>query len=750
MAHQSLYRRYRPRRFSEIKGQEHVVTALRNAVSDDTAGHAYLFSGPRGTGKTSTARILAKALNCTNLSGGEPCCECESCVAMEAGSSFDLFELDAASNRGVDSVRELVERTAVGSPGRTKVYILDEVHMLTKEASNALLKTLEEPPEHVRFVLATTDPQKVLPTIRSRTQHFDFRLLSADELTEHVRWVVADAGLDVDDEAIAYAVRRGRGSVRDTLSALDQVVAAGGVTQRAEPVEALFEALSARDSGKALLAIADAVSAGHDPRVLAEAFVGEVRDAFLASLGVDTPHLVDTDAQRLKHWADQLGSAGLTAAMERVGTALVDMRVAADPRVPLEVALIGLTTAADSPSAQGRAAPVVGDALAALTKRVEALEAGAGTTRTGSEHSAAGSGTGDAPAGRVVSEAPASSAEASSSTAAGTTTASGAAAARAALAGTGGSADDPGASADRRPTDQPQTQDRDTARSDTAPNRGAGAPPRSGRRKPPPPPPRRRGGGRPSSPPPTGAAQGQDPRPAQGGSALTAPSTPGAPTVPSEPSAELSPATPAAPGEGASGVQTVSGAPTASPGSGSPDREALVMAFGDVVVPQLKGMAKALFSAGRFVSVEGETAVFALDNDPTRDRAEKYRAEVESRLSAHFGSAVTLDLVTESDPRARASSATTGGPPGTPSRRSAEGADTASLPPSAQDAEVGPGNSGQDSDSGGGTNGATPDEDEDLTAPLEELEDADVAKTGLDRVAAAFPGAEIMDTEESK
>ena len=146
MAYQSLYRRYRSRRFGEVKGQDQVTRALRNAVREDRVGHAYLFSGPRGTGKTSTARILAKALNCTNLQDGEPCCECESCLAIEAGTSYDLQELDAASNNKVENVRDLIERVALGSPGRTKVYILDEVHMLSPGASNALLKTLEEPP----------------------------------------------------------------------------------------------------------------------------------------------------------------------------------------------------------------------------------------------------------------------------------------------------------------------------------------------------------------------------------------------------------------------------------------------------------------------------------------------------------------------------------------------------------------------------------------------------------------------------
>ncbi|MGZ4695113.1 MAG: DNA polymerase III subunit gamma/tau, partial [Acidimicrobiales bacterium] len=159
MAYQSLYRRYRPQRFSELRGQEHLVAALQNAVREDRVGHAYLFSGPRGTGKTSSARILAKVLNCENPIDGEPCGVCESCVSVEQGTSFDVHELDAASNNGVDAIRELIAKSAMGTPGRTKVYILDEVHMLSTPASNALLKTLEEPAPHVVFVLATTDPQ---------------------------------------------------------------------------------------------------------------------------------------------------------------------------------------------------------------------------------------------------------------------------------------------------------------------------------------------------------------------------------------------------------------------------------------------------------------------------------------------------------------------------------------------------------------------------------------------------------------
>ena len=231
MAAQSLYRRYRPQRFSELKGQEHIVRALKNSIVNSREGHAYLFSGPRGTGKTTTARILAKVLNCDNPVDGEPCCTCPSCVAVQAGNSFDVIELDAASNRGIAEIKDVIESTLVGSPGRHKVFILDEVHQLTDAASVALLKTLEEPPSGVVFVLATTDPQKVKETIRSRTQHLQFHLLSEAELEEHVRWVVADAGLDVSPETITAVVRQGAGSVRDTLSALELAVAVGGIAE---------------------------------------------------------------------------------------------------------------------------------------------------------------------------------------------------------------------------------------------------------------------------------------------------------------------------------------------------------------------------------------------------------------------------------------------------------------------------------------------------------------------------------------
>jgi DNA polymerase-3 subunit gamma/tau len=767
VAQQSLYRRYRPRRFGEVRGQDHVVRALRNAVATGTETHAYLFSGPRGTGKTSTARILAKALNCDDPLDGEPCCGCEPCLAMEAGRSFDLFELDAASNNGVDAVRDLVERTAVGSPGRTKVYILDEVHMLTAAASNALLKTLEEPPEHVRFVLATTDPQKVLPTIRSRTQHFEFNLLSAAELEDYVRWVVADADLEVDDTAVAHVVRQGRGSARDTLSALDQVVAAGGVMAREEPVGRLFDALEASSAGSAIVAVADALAQGHDPRVLGEAFLGAVRDTFLLSLGVEVPNLVDADREALAARAEALGTARLTRAMERVGSALVDMRQAADPRVPLEVALVQLCAGdAGTAGATGASAasPPAG-AVADLVARVERLEAA-------SAGSAAG--PGGVPSGadhrRAAQQAKAALGEMAGRKA-------GQAGGRAAHqgAGSGPSAEpsEPGASRSTRPRPASPRPDRPspTPGASTAPAAPAApAGPRSGPAE------------------PAGAQGPGGPGPAPPPMDTTAPPDTPAPQAPTPPD------TPARP------APTAGSAPSAVPAGDLPDRDAIVMAFGDVVVPRLRGIAKALYSAGRFVSVTDGTAVFALENGPTRDRAEQHRGQVEVALAEHFGTPVPLRLVTEAEagaergggrggstspdpaslpptPRRRSATDAAGTDPGTASRATRSGAATAlaearagtrrpdgdatAATRSAEAATtVGPATrAAAAADTGsplagrarpGEQDDADGDEDEvEILLAVDELEVArDVAASGIERLTAAFPGAELIETDE--
>jgi DNA polymerase III subunit gamma/tau len=361
-AYQSLYRRYRPRRFSEVRGQQHLVAALRNAVRDGRVGHAYLLSGPRGTGKTTSARILAKALNCEALVDGEPCLECESCKSIEAGTSFDLHELDAASNNGVDAMRDLIGKAGLGTPGRTKVYILDEVHQLTAAASASLLKTLEEPPGHVVFVLATTDPHKVLPTIRSRTQHFELHLIGAAELDEHVRWIAGDAGLDVSDEEIAHVLRVGGGSARDTLSALDQVLAAGGIDDRLSSADEVLEALLDREPGPVLAAVHAAIAAGQEPRTLGEALISRLRDAFLASVKAPLDHLPELDRERTERIVERAERPFLTRALDTIGSTLVEMRQAADPRITFETALVRLADVSSDTS------------VAALLERIDRLE----------------------------------------------------------------------------------------------------------------------------------------------------------------------------------------------------------------------------------------------------------------------------------------------------------------------------------------------------------------------------------------
>jgi DNA polymerase III subunit gamma/tau len=379
--YQSLYRKYRPQRFSELVGQEHVRTALQNAVREGRVGHAYLFSGPRGTGKTTTARLLAKALNCTNPGAdGDPCGECDSCVAIADGTSLDVIEVDAASRSKVDEMRDLLERVAyLSAGGAKKVYILDEVHMLSASAEAALLKTLEESPGHVVFVLATTDPLKVAPTIRSRTQHFEFTLYTVDEIVAHLAHVCSAEGVDADPDALAVIARAGAGSMRDSLSFLDQAIAHGAIDL--EQVGALFggtafdgrlailRAIADEDVAGALVAIGEQLDAGHEPRRLAEDLLAGVRDAFLltSSRGRVRVEAPEEARDALAAFGEQVGAPMLVRMLETLGQAVVDMRGtdAADPRLVVEIALVRLTRRE------------AGTPLQALAERVDRLERGA-------------------------------------------------------------------------------------------------------------------------------------------------------------------------------------------------------------------------------------------------------------------------------------------------------------------------------------------------------------------------------------
>ncbi|HEV7720048.1 MAG TPA: DNA polymerase III subunit gamma/tau [Iamia sp.] len=598
MAHQSLYRRYRPQRFSEVRGQDTVVGALRSAVAEDRVGHAYLFSGPRGTGKTSTARILAKALNCEDLHDGEPCGVCASCVAMQAGTSYDLQELDAASNNKVEDVRALIERVALGSPGRTKVYILDEVHMLSAGASNALLKTLEEPPDHVVFVLATTDPQKVLPTIRSRTQHFEFHLLPADELADHVRWVIADAGLDVDDASVEHVLRAGGGSARDTLSYLDQA-AAGGVNVDGDHADALAEAVVAVDTAAALTAVATATIAGRDPRILGEALLAHLRDVFLFRMGGPLGHLSDAARVRVEGWAGRITDRTVTRALEEVGEALLAMRQAPDPRIPLEVALVRITRS--TPTASGGEGTT---GLDELVDRIERVEAGLAGLAAGAPVAPAPA---PAPAAAPVETPPATPAPAPAAVEA----------------------------ADPSPPDE-RLSGRAAAR--------AAAPPRSGGRSAPAPKPSTSAPAPPPPPPPSRATREAAP--------ADPPAAPDpAPAVAAEPEPEPAPLPEPAPVPEPAAEPAPAPPPTAAAPSAAPEAtDDLATLWTERVVPDgLRGMTKALYKLGQVVGVEGDTLTIGLPNQAHLDRCQEKRAEVEDALAKAAGRAIKLVLVVGGD-----------------------------------------------------------------------------------------------------
>ncbi|MDU4959538.1 MAG: DNA polymerase III subunit gamma/tau [Sporomusaceae bacterium] len=375
MSYVALYRQWRPQDFDNLIGQEHIRVTLTNALTTGKIAHAYLFTGPRGTGKTSTAKILAKALNCMQGPTPQPCNQCPNCERITAGISMDVLEVDAASNRGIDEIRDLRE-TVKFAPvdGRYKVYIIDEVHMLTTEAFNALLKTLEEPPAHVVFILATTEPHKIPATIHSRCQRYDFRRIALTEIEARLAAVAAGSGLNVDPEALKLVAAHADGGMRDALSILDQCGAIGNDRVTVADVRAtlglvghewvwrLTEAIAARNAVEALVTLDELVSLGRDIRQILNELVQHARSLLLH---LAAPELAlesyTGDKELLDRQGNAFGYSRISAWISLLHDAINEVKWSANPRITAEMAFLA---ACREPAAD----------LGALAERISRLE----------------------------------------------------------------------------------------------------------------------------------------------------------------------------------------------------------------------------------------------------------------------------------------------------------------------------------------------------------------------------------------
>ena len=372
MPAQALYLKYRPRTFAEVEGQEHVTTTLKNALALNRIAHAYLFTGPRGTGKTTIARVLAKAVNCLSDDADKPCNACAVCQAINEERMLDLIEIDAASNTSVEDIRDLRDKVDF-RPGEAKfkVYIIDEVHMLSNAAFNALLKTLEEPPPHVIFVLATTDPQKIPATVISRVQRFDFRRLTLPEITSRLNEIATQENLQIEPAAVELIARQATGAMRDAISLLDQLTAYGSDEITLAQVQGLLGAASSqmvgeivgqlaeKDVARGLAVIAKTVDNGADPRQLAREIVEYVRGLMLIKTGGGAALTLTEEAQaEMNERAKMFSSEQLVRAIRLFNQAAFELRTSSHPTLPLEVAFVEATLEDAAPMPRAVAPPV--------------------------------------------------------------------------------------------------------------------------------------------------------------------------------------------------------------------------------------------------------------------------------------------------------------------------------------------------------------------------------------------------------